>query len=437
MTIRFIIKKKQPASTNHHRDDATFRVPLYVRLKDGKNVDQTMRTSILVYPRWWDELKEQIKTHSACPESERLAINQAVIDLRKFIVSNYVNDRLLGKVRKDWLRHQLYQYRHPVNHDLNLNQMGIDFLRENDFSEARRGQYEQLFKLLARFERHARGIQSDIIDSDSLDRLYDYILNEHIYIKANPEKFKGLIETNIPRPRSKNTANDIFKKLRKFLGWCVKKNYLKQSPFNMYKIAPELYGTPVCLTKMELERIAFHNFDNEHLSVQRDIFIFQCNVGCRVGDMMKLDESNCIDGMLSYIPSKTIRHHANTVTVPLNSTARSIINKYKGGDRLLPFISVQKYNLCIKKILREAGVTRLVSVLDTLTRTEKRVPVCDIANSHLARRTFINLLYHRVKDPELVASMTGHVEGSRAFQRYRTIDDKIKKDLVKTLEYGK
>ena len=42
-----------------------------------------------------------------------------------------------------------------------------------------------------------------------------------------------------------------------------------------------------------------------------------------------------------------------------------------------------------------------------------------------------------VKDPNLVSALTGHVEGSRAFTRYRTIDIDMKKDLVKILEGAK
>lgn len=42
-----------------------------------------------------------------------------------------------------------------------------------------------------------------------------------------------------------------------------------------------------------------------------------------------------------------------------------------------------------------------------------------------------------VKDPNLVSALTGHIEGSRAFNRYRDIDIDMKKDLVKILEGGK
>ena len=53
---------------------------------------------------------------------------------------------------------------------------------------------------------------------------------------------------------------------------------------------------------------------------------------------------------------------------------------------------------------------------------------------HMARRTFIGNIYKLVQDPNLISALTGHVEGSRAFSRYRTIDMDKKMDLVKILE---
>ena len=61
-----------------------------------------------------------------------------------------------------------------------------------------------------------------------------------------------------------------------------------------------------------------------------------------------------------------------------------------------------------------------------------------IAASFLKLRyAFVGNIYKIVKDPNLVSALTGHVEGSRAFTRYRTIDIDMKKDLVKILEGGK
>jgi hypothetical protein len=52
----------------------------------------------------------------------------------------------------------------------------------------------------------------------------------------------------------------------------------------------------------------------------------------------------------------------------------------------------------------------------------------------LARRTFVGNLYKQVKDPNLVGSLSGHKEGSKAFARYREIDEQMKRELVDLLK---
>jgi hypothetical protein len=61
-------------------------------------------------------------------------------------------------------------------------------------------------------------------------------------------------------------------------------------------------------------------------------------------------------------------------------------------------------------------------------------PLNELASSHLARRCFVGNLYKQVKDPNLVGALSGHKDGSKAFARYRTIDEQMKTELVKMLE---
>ena len=77
---------------------------------------------------------------------------------------------------------------------------------------------------------------------------------------------------------------------------------------------------------------------------------------------------------------------------------------------------------------------RIVTILDPLTHNEVKRPIYEVASSHLARRTFIGNIYKKVKDPNLVSALSGHKEGSKAFRRYRDIDEEMKKDLVKLLD---
>ena len=84
------------------------------------------------------------------------------------------------------------------------------------------------------------------------------------------------------------------------------------------------------------------------LEIQRDIFVFHCMIGCRVGDLVKFTPTNIINGHVSYIARKTTKERVDAIEVPLNTTAKAILEKYWDGERttgpLLPFISPQKYN---------------------------------------------------------------------------------------------
>ena len=80
-----------------------------------------------------------------------------------------------------------------------------------------------------------------------------------------------------------------------------------------------------------------------------------------------------------------------------------------------------------------AELTRIVTIINPTTGEEEKKPLNEIASSHLARRCFVGNLYKQVKDPNLVGSLSGHKEGSKAFARYRDIDEEMKKDLVKLL----
>lgn len=95
---------------------------------------------------------------------------------------------------------------------------------------------------------------------------------------------------------------------------------------------------------------------------------------------------------------------------------------------------MQHYNRKIKEAFKKAGLDRIVTVLDQQTRQEVQKPLYEVASSHMARRTFIGNIYKKVKDPNLVGSLSGHKEGSKAFARYRDIDEDMKRELIGYLE---
>lgn len=208
--------------------------------------------------------------------------------------------------------------------------------------------------------------------------------------------------------------------------WANYNGYTTNNPFKKFTIGDIVYGTPIYISNEERKKLYETDMnDNPALATQRDIFIFQCLIGCRVSDLMKMTRKNIIENSIEYIPRKTKEERPITVRVPLNQTALEIIERYKDPERsaLFPFYTEQKYNVKIKEAFKLADLDRMVTTIDQKTREEIQKPLYEVASSHMARRAFIGNIYKKVKDPNLVGALSGHKEGSKAFGRYRTIDE--------------
>jgi len=295
------------------------------------------------------------------------------------------------------------------------------FDASRDVSQGRRKHYATVRDTLKRWQGHRKApVTLDGLTADDLDAFRAFIL-------AEPDR----------EARSRNYATDCLKIVRAFWRWCLERGLTKNDPFVGFKIGTAVYGTPFYLTIEERDALYALDLDRiPRLAVQRDVFIFQCLTGCRYGDLARFKKDDVVDGVLTYIPRKSSEGHPVVVRVPLTATAREIVARYAGlfGDRLLPVKDIRQYNYAIREIFERAELTRPVAVLNPVTRKEEKRPLCDVASSHLARRTFVGNLYRQVKDPALVGSLSGHAEGSRAFARYRDIDDELRRQTVELLE---
>ena len=297
----------------------------------------------------------------------------------------------------------------------------LDYINEHqlfkNFSYDRKKGYRSAFKHLFRFCK-AYGITAnfDTITTQVLENFRKYLTDgKHC------------------KPVSKNTVSYILTAVKSFWRYCIKMGYTNNNPFLRFEIEPEVYGQPIYITKEERDTLYYLHIPDERLRKTRDIFVFQCLVGCRVGDLIRLKKDNVVNGAIEYIPRKTKDERPVIARVPLCPKAQSIIDRYTTveDEKLLPFISPQKYNDYIKGLFRFAHITRTVTRLNPLTRQEERVSIADVASSHMARRTFIGILHRKVKN-EVIGSMSGHSANSKAFSRYYHIEDDTKRDAVNT-----
>lgn len=313
------------------------------------------------------------------------------------------------------------------------------YIASHKLSTPRQRGYQVVARMVRRFELwKGEAITLDSFTTKIIAEFEKYLANEHQYAEMAhyADIYEQVEKSRMPQKRGRNAISGILRKLRAVIIWGNEMEWTTNNAFHHYTIPEDIYGTPYYITIEERNAIfAADLSDSAHLAVQRDIFIFQCLIGCRVGDLMRFTKDNLVNGAIEYVPRKTKEGRPVAVRVPLNATAKEIVERYADveGDSLLPFISEQKYNVAIKKIFARAGITRKVTIINPTTGEEERRPINEIASSHLARRTFIGNLYKKVKDPNLIGALSGHREGSKAFARYRDIDEDMRKELVDLL----
>ena len=396
------------------------------RLRDGRDFQIFHKSELNVSPERWDEKQQKIKARVLIDEKERQYFDKAVTDRKNLIKNAYLHQ---GKsLTSDLLDIEIDKALHPelyIVSQLSFFELYEKFLSDNAVSPSTQEKRRIVRNSLQRFEQYRKSeLDFSTITADTLKDYEHFLRNENEYNENQPQ-------------RSNNTIVVMFKIVRTFFIWCNNNDYANNKSFSKFKAPAEKYGTPFYLTIDELN--ALYNYDlsgNLALERQRDIFVFQCVIGCRVGDLHKLTKSSVIDGAIQYVAEKTKGKEPKTIRVPLNSIATEILTKYADleDEKLLPLIAEQKYNEAIKNVFAAAEITRSVTVLNKLTGVEEIRPLNEVASSHLARRTFCGNLYKKVKDPNLVCSLSGHADGSKAFARYRDIDDEMKTELVKMLE---
>lgn len=444
-TIRAIIR-----TTKKNAD-----VNIRFRISDGREVQLFHASDISLNVDIWDSKNECVKVRALVNEDKRNSINRAIIARKQLLSDLYeANKNNAEPLTSEQLDVLVDEVLHPEKYKKESDSffdIFDEYLERHKLSDVREKNFYVLVRALKRYElfyqsyHNQPNYQLDIhtISAKTIEDIESFLRNEHSLYDEYPhifESFPAIANSKRkspkPKPRGHNTICALFNKFRAFTNWCIEEELTTNNPFKKYSgITSEVYGTPYFLTLGERNQIADYDLSEfPHLEAQRDIFIFQCLIGCRVSDLLKMTPHSVVNGAIEYIPTKTKTEKPIVVRVPLNKRAKELVDKYKGGHELFPFISAQKYNDSIKEIFSKCGVNRMVTTINPTTGEEEKRLLNEIASSHIARRTFIGNIYRKVKDPNLVGKISGHAEGSKAFARYRDIDEDMKRELVDILE---
>lgn len=394
--------------------------------------EQYAHTRIYVPADKWNERDRclSFSRRVLTPENVELSNQQAKLNtLADHVLEQWIT---ASDPAKGWLQEVVDAYMFPgrghATDRLLVSEACRKYPEEKLLEPATTKQFHSIANSISRFEQHVHQLIVGSVTPDDLAALFSFMQHEE-YTDESGKKCRT--------ERSLNTVITRMRKLRSVLLWCRNTGKAQSCPFEHFVIPSESYGSPYALRKEEREMLyRFQDLPADYIET-RDIFIFHCHVGCRISDLLRLTPANVKDGgtFLEYYAKKKKNQNPKLVRVPLSITAQEIINRYKrkrkgSKPKLLPFPDEKIYNERIRFILRLAGITRMVTILDPRTRKEKNVPICDVATTHLARRTFIDLIFKETMSDEMCISMTDHSKNSRAISRYRFADDDMKLRVI-------
>ena len=388
------------------------------------------KTGIFVSPDNWDDENGMPKTarRDAQDKWECAEVRKRLSALTTALLEKYDSEIGHGDL---WLKNALQNIRWNTDGTLyitsktsfaalhitdSLSLMIETDLRNKVIEQKTANNYIAFRKKFEDFEREIRPCLVRDFDEDCFTDLLEYIRKNY---KASDNSFAGHKQ-----------------KALRWWHWCrAQDRSLPEVWGSGVKTRAVTYGTPVYLTKEERNKLYKAPMPNYLVEQTRDVFVFQCLVGCRVSDLTNLTFDNLRDGSVVYIAKKTIHSAPQTITVPLHPIAQEIIKKYKKPYRklLVPVPTGQQYNYRIRKAFKASGIDRKVTIRDSHSGLPRQVWLSDVATSHMARRTFVGCLYEEGFRESDICSMSGHQERSISIQRYRRTSDDIKQKMIDSI----
>ena len=212
----------------------------------------------------------------------------------------------------------------------------------------------------------------------------------------------------------------------------------------------------VSLTEEQLNKFYKHIITGTERQIKkyteiRDLFILQCLVGQRIGDMQKFfNGDNEMDeeaGTISIIQQKTkaraiipllplakeeaIRNVITSISraiIPLLPLAKEIISKYENKELLYYKERKSIVNEALKEVAEQAGLD------EPITYEENgiilRYPLYKLLHTHTARHTFITILCRKGIPKETVIIATGHEDTKMIDKVYSHLNSKDKAKKV-------
>lgn len=299
------------------KNDLDSRASVYFRVRD-KGLDVKCASELQINPNHWSQERQGYKSRvNLVDDDTRNLFDSQVKEITGIITREYY----IG-ANSDWLRRLIFAYHHPNAYCMGSG-MAVSksfviwaerYLQNKHFGKHQECNTRCLIDKVTRFEdEHKHPMNIDSMTADDLRVFADFLSSDYDI--------------------SMNTIVTNMTLMRTVCNWVRKQGVTNNDPFFGYDMPKALYGTPYFLTIQERDQVLDADLtDDAELAEYRDMFVFQCMVGCRHSDLVTFTPKNIIDGVLEYIPIKTKGKLGDVVRVPLIPKAMAILDGHDHGD---------------------------------------------------------------------------------------------------------
>lgn len=220
----------------------------------------------------------------------------------------------------------------------------------------------------------------------------------------------------IDKGMAQNSSTKHLKLLKKIINLSVANSYMAFNPFSTYKVEREPVDIDF-LDEEELRKII--NFDTPlpRLERAKDMFLFGCFTGLSYIDIKTLTPEHFEKDNTGRIWIKKRRVKTGVLSrIPLLPIAKLILDKYKGGEKLLP-------------IQDPADINKYLKDIAILCEINKRICF------HTSRHTFASTvtLANNIS-LEVVSKMLGHTNTRMTAHYAKLIDKCIGEQMDKLMD---
>lgn len=374
-TIKFYLQsKKNPAG-------------IYVRLREGRNIDAKAKTNFAINPSDWNSTKERPKN---LKDEGFKKLNAELTNFKSNLLNHFNDSQSKTELNSKWLKNF-------INPQIQNGEIP-----------------NRLIHYFGYYAKHKKGnVTKDthtkiLTNQKFLERFEVFKKTEFLIKDVNNNfilEFKNFCE------RENIAQNTFARKVRfiKTICYDAMKNGIEtHHQLPSIKAKNEKINI-IYLTEDEYNSICKKDFDFDYLNNTRDWLIVCCETAQRISDFMNFTKSNIrFDGQDSFIEF-TQKKTQTKMSVFVTPKLSKLLKKNNGNFPRK--ISSAKFNEYLKVVCKESGLTNLVDGelknKETKIREVGRFPKWKLITSKIGRKTFASNYFGKLPN-ELIMAQTGH-----------------------------